>query len=266
MLALYAGVLVYGLRLKSHSLDWLGGAWLSHSFQTGPQSRSWRIAPMRSLSADKLREVEYGSKLFNETPVYGTQFARARVACASCHVQGGIAPYSAPMVGTAQAYPQFSKRAGRTITLNDRIDECMTRSENGLPLPDNSREMLALKAYINWLSEPHPTQTKFVGRGLKLLPILTPDPQHGAEVYAAQCAGCHGVNGEGARRPYPPLWGPDSFNDGAGMGSIEKMAAFIAYNMPQNRMGTLSAQDATDVAAFIHAQPRPAFNHAYDHY
>jgi thiosulfate dehydrogenase len=88
----------------------------------------------------------------------------------------------------------------------------------------------------------------------------------GADVYARQCAGCHGVHGEGARRPFPPLWGPDASNDGAGMTEVAKMAAFVHYNMPHNRKGILSTQDAFDVAAYIHAQPRPAFNHEYDHF
>jgi cytochrome c len=39
------------------------------------------------------------------------------------------------------------------------------------------------------------------------------------------------------------------------------MAAFVQHNMPQNR--TLSAQDAFDVAAFVHGMPRPRLNPAY---
>ncbi len=265
-LALYAGVIVLGVRLGPQGMGWVGGAWLGSMFEPASLQHPWHVTPMSRLSPAKLHQVQYGWELFNETPVYGTQYTKARIACGNCHVAGGIAPYSAPMVGTAQAYPKFSPRAGRKITLDDRIEECMTRSENGSPLASDSAEMVALKAYINWLSEPHKDQAKFIGRGLEPLPVLTPDPQHGAAIYAAQCAGCHGANGEGARRPYPPLWGPESFNDGAGMNSIDKMSAFVQYNMPQNRKGTLSAQEATDVAAFIHAQPRPKFNHAYDKY
>jgi thiosulfate dehydrogenase len=47
------------------------------------------------------------------------------------------------------------------------------------------------------------------------------------------------------------------------MNGIPKMAAFVQHNMPQNRMGILSAQEAYDVSAYIHAQPRPAFNPVY---
>ena len=210
--------------------------------------------------------IEFGRLLFNETPVYGSAYVKSRVSCSNCHVEGGIAPYGLPVVGSAQSFPMYSKRAGRAITLEDRIQECMTRSENGKPLGSDSREMKALFAYIGWLSEPHRDQEVFVGRGLEVLPAMLPDSKHGAAIYAAQCAGCHGVDGEGKRRPFPPLWGPNSFNDGAGMNGIEKMAAFVHANMPQNRKGVLSAQDAFDVAAYIHAQPRPAFNREYDRY
>jgi thiosulfate dehydrogenase len=256
--AVYVAAILLGLRLDGHALPWTG--------PDGPRARTWHERPMSENNPEKLQLVALGQRLFNETPVYGAQYAKARMSCASCHLGGGTAPYSAPVVGSAQAYPQFSARAGRKISLDDRIEECMTRSENGTPLASDSKEMLGLKAYIQWLSEPHRGELKFAGRGLKPLPALTPNPEHGAQIYGEQCAGCHGEHGEGARRPFPPLWGPDSFNDGAGMNGVPKMAAFIKVNMPQNRKGVLSAQDATDVAAFIHAQPRPAFNHEYDRF
>jgi thiosulfate dehydrogenase len=257
-LALYAGVIAFGVRLRP------GG--LLPSGQPGPRSRSWRIERLSSISADRLATIEFGSRLFNETPVYSPAYVQSRISCSNCHLQGGAAPYASPVVGIAPSFPMYSKRAGRAITLEDRIQECITRSENGKPLPHDSREMKALLAYINWLSEPHRDQEGFVGRGLEVLPAMRPDPTHGAEVYSAQCAGCHGVDGEGTRRPFPPLWGPNSFNDGAGMNGIEKMAAFVQYNMPHNRKGILSPQDAFDVAAYIHEQPRPAFNSEYDHF
>jgi len=105
-----------------------------------------------------------------------------------------------------------------------------------------------------------------VGRGLISLKELAPDPQRGHEIYLAQCAGCHGRDGEGRAPLFPPLWGPDSFNDGAGMHGVQKMAAFVQHNMPQNRAGVLSTQDAFDVSAYIHSRPRPKFNEAYKHF
>ncbi len=204
--------------------------------------------------------VRYGASIFNNTPWFAAKYTGDQLSCSSCHIEGGIAPYASPLVGMTAIYPTYNKRAGRVISLEERIQMCFTRSENGHRLPKDSREMEALLAYIAWLSQPEPTHKAFAGRGLKQLPPMRPDPKHGAEIYAAQCAGCHGEHGEGNRPLMPPLWGADSFNDGAGMNQISKMAWFVQYNMPQNRRGILSAQDAYDVAGYIHTKPRPKFN------
>jgi thiosulfate dehydrogenase len=264
VLALYAGAIFVGLRMPSSTLASAAtlGLFPDHSVQAS----AWHSAPMSSVPADQQASVELGRLLFTETPTYLSRYTPSRIACSSCHEGAGTAPFASPVVGSSQAYPQRSKRAGRVISLEDRVQECMTRSENGSPLPSGGQEMQAMLAYIRWLSEPHPRERAFVGRGLEKLAALTPDPSHGAGVYAAQCAGCHGEHGEGARRPFPPLWGPESFNDGAGMNTLPKLSAFIHHNMPQNRKGVLSVQDSYDVAAYVMQQPRPAFNHANDRF
>lgn len=55
---------------------------------------------------------------------------------------------------------------------------------------------------------------------------------------------------------FPPLWGPDSFNDGAGMGRVLTAARFIKARMPLGKPD-LTDDDAFDVAAFINSKPRP---------
>jgi thiosulfate dehydrogenase len=210
--------------------------------------------------------VRRGQLLFNETPIYAADHARARVSCANCHAAGGMQPFASPMVGVPRSFPQFNARAGHVISLQDRIQECFVRSENGEPLDYNGADMRDILQYINWVSQPRPTELPFRGRGFVKLATLTPDPVHGAAIYAAQCAGCHGSRGEGTAPQFPPLWGEHSFNDGAGMHTLSKMAAFVKQNMPQNRKGILSAQEAWDVSAYIHTQPRPAFNKAYAHF
>ena len=57
----------------------------------------------------------------------------------------------------------------------------------------------------------------------------------------------------------PPLWGPQSFNDGAGMSRPGVAAAFIRTKMPLGRGGSLDDQDAWDLAAFVTSMPRPAY-------
>ena len=256
---LYVGAIVAGLQVKDLSMykdpiqGHAGMAWIppsEGSIPSGPHGDS----------------IRRGALLFDETPLYAERFTRAKVSCSSCHAEGGIQPYASPVVGLPALFPMYNARAGHIISLKDRIEECFVRSENGRPIDSNGQQMQALVDYINWLSTPEPNHQKFIGRGLVALPDLKPDPEHGAAIYTAQCAGCHGQHGEGKAPLFPPVWGPDSFNDGAGINGIPKMAAFVQHNMPQNRMGILSPQDAYDVAAFIHTQPRPAFDPAYKNF
>jgi thiosulfate dehydrogenase len=55
---------------------------------------------------------------------------------------------------------------------------------------------------------------------------------------------------------FPPLWGPDSFNNGAGLHRVLTAARFIKARMPLGEP-TLSDDEAFDVAAFINSKPRP---------
>ncbi|HWG21386.1 MAG TPA: c-type cytochrome [Terracidiphilus sp.] len=256
---LYVSAIVLGLRVKSLS-TFSAHAATHRILPWQPPARA--TLPLGPLG-DSIRR---GAQIFNNTRLYAAAYTASRVSCTNCHSDGGIQPYASPVVDSPGRYPVYSPRAGRVISLQDRIEECFVRSENGQPLPYDSAEMRALVDYIAWLSQPQPDRVAFEGIGFIRLPQLKPDPSRGARVYAGQCAGCHGEHGEGAPPLFPPLWGPDSFNDGAGMGDIAKLAPFVQHNMPQNRMGNLSPQEAFDVAAFIHAQPRPAFQAAYKMY
>jgi len=263
---LYFGVIGVGLRVKSlRELSEIPTFAASNEAEL--RRMAWTPPAESSIPAGELGDsIRRGQAIFNETPLFASHFAGAKISCASCHAEGGIQPFSSAVVGVAATFPQFNQRAGHVISLEDRIQECFVRSENGRPLDYKGPEMRSLVDYIAWLSTPEPDRRPYVGRGLVKLPNLTPDPAHGQQIYAAQCAGCHGQNGEGRPHVFPPLWGPDSFNDGAGMHGITKMAAFVQHNMPQNRMGMLTAQEAYDVSAYIHEQPRPAFNPAYKKY
>jgi thiosulfate dehydrogenase len=258
-IGVYIGAIVIGMHIKNFSL--LGYA---------PRIRGkmiWEPPPRTSIPKGSLGDsIHQGALIFNATPLFASNYTSSRVSCTSCHAEGGIQPYASPMVDIAALFPMYNERAGHVISLRDRIQECFVRSENGKPLSYSGPEMQALVDYIDWLSVPLPNTKRFVGRGLIHLPNLKPDQKHGAEIYVAQCAGCHGKNGEGSAPMFPPLWGPQSYSDGAGMNNVQKMAAFVQHNMPQNRMGILSPQDAYDVSAFIHSQPRPAFNQAYKHF
>lgn len=252
----YLSAILVGLRVKNFSLLQMEAP--------APASKPWEPPPQSLMPGGPLGDsIRRGAHIFDETPLYAPHFTGAKVSCANCHAQGGTQPYAAPMVGLPATFPKYNPRAGHIISLKDRIQECFVRSENGKPLAYDGPEMRALVDYIQWLSTPEPNARPFVGRGLVDLPDLKPDPARGGGIYAAQCAGCHGQNGEGQPPQFPAVWGPASFNDGAGMNDVHKMAAFVQRNMPQNRKGILSPQDALDVSAFIHSQPRPAFDQAY---
>lgn len=259
VLSIYVGSIFAGLELTGR-----GGR---GDLREGRARMGWRAPLLQSIpNTSEGDSVRRGELLFDETPLYAAGHARARLSCSSCHAGGGMQPFASPLVGIPALFPMYNARAGRVISLRDRIQECFVRSENGTPLAENGSTMHDLLAYIDWISAPQPGRLPFRGRGLVSLPDLIPHAAHGRELYAAQCAGCHGSDGQGRTPLFPPVWGPDSFNDGAGMNGIRKMAAFVQHNMPQNRPGILSAQDAFDVAAYIHAQPRPSMNPAYKHF
>ena len=265
ILAVYSATILVGMHVRDLSgLSEIPALPVSARVLRKP---AWTPPPLTSIPAGPRGEsVRLGMRIFNETPLYAAHNAGAKISCGNCHAEGGIVAYSSPMVDVAATFPQFNVRAGHVISLKDRIQECFVRSENGRPLDYQGIPMTALVDYIAWLSTPEPDHKPFSGRGLVDLPELKPDAARGREIYAGQCAGCHGQNGEGRRPVFPPLWGPDSFNDGAGMHGVRKMAAFVQHNMPQNRPGILTPQDASDVAAFVHGQPRPAFNPAYKNF
>ena len=168
-------------------------------------------------------------------------------------------------------FPQYRAREGEVRTIEDRINGCMARSMNGRELPLDGAEMQALVAYMKFLSTGIPVGAATPGRGTADVPLLdrAANPVRGAAVYAQTCALCHGADGAGKRAgvvgdargyTFPPLWGPDSFNDGAGMGRLITSTGFIHGNMPFGttwQKPALTTEDAWDVAAFVANQPRP---------
>ena len=210
--------------------------------------------------------VRQGKRIFDNTPKYARQYVGNKLSCNDCHIGSGTTAYAAPLIDLAGLFPMYNKRAGHVISLATRVQECFTRSEAGQPPPVDSVPIRALVAYINSLSRNGVKGQPYKSRGLVNLPALKGDPENGKVIYAVLCSACHGFNGEGAPPALPAVWGSSSFNDGAGMNDPTKMAKFIIHNMPQSSPGTLTPQEAFDVAAYIHSQPRPKFNPAYKSY
>jgi thiosulfate dehydrogenase len=205
--------------------------------------------------------IRYGRAIVMDTQHLMKGYVRARLDCAACHVDGGTKARGGSFVGTYAFFPQWNKRARRVITLHDRLAECFLYSMNGRPPGFASKEMVALVAYIAWLSRGTPVLSTPApgGRFIEPLPSASPDVARGSALYAQKCALCHQANGAGMVGAFPPLWGADSFNDGAGMAHIDRMTGFVMHNMPQNAPGSLSLQDAYDVSGYVLTHARPKF-------
>jgi thiosulfate dehydrogenase len=240
----------------------------------------WTVPEIGALPDDANgRQVRRGRDLISATYAYigpevsdpAKRFAGNNLACGNCHLNAGTVKFGIPLFGLFGHFPIYSARTGAEITIEQRLNACMTRSMNGRALPIESPEMQAIVAYIKFLSTGVPPGQTLPGLGVGTMPELdrAADPARGKGLYANTCAVCHGNNGEGIRRSLPtvdlgymvpPLWGNDSFNDGAGMSRLITAANFIHFNMPH---GTdylhpqLKPEDAWDVAAYMVSQPRP---------
>jgi thiosulfate dehydrogenase len=210
--------------------------------------------------------VKQGLSIMNATKAALPANVGNGLNCSSCHLNAGTVPNASPFVGLWGVYPAYETRSGTVETLADRINDCFRRSMNGKALDVDSMPMRAMLAYIAWLSTGVPTGTGVDGRGFRAMAAQTraPDAGRGATLFEQKCAACHGQDGGGMRNAggaysMPPVWGPDSFNAGAGMTRVETAAAFIKAKMPLGRGGSLSDQDAWDIAALIAGAPRPAF-------
>lgn len=240
----------------------------------------WTIPDIDTLPDDPHgRLVRHGRDLILMTyaflgphaPNRETRFAGNNLACSNCHLEAGTKKFGLPIYGLSSDFPRYSARMGAEISIEDRVNSCMTRSMNGRPLPVPSPEMQALKAYITFLSTGLTPGEHVPGHGAGTIPELDrpADPKHGKLVYTRACLDCHNTNGSGiARSPQalslgyavPPLWGDDSFNDGAGMARLITRTDFLHSNMPHGadyRNPMLSIEEAWDVAAYVESQARP---------
>jgi len=222
---------------------------------------------------DEGKQILFGRRLLADTKRLLPDYVGVGLNCDSCHLNGGGVANASPYLGMSVKYPRYNARAGRTVTLEDRVNGCLLRSMNGKKLPPDSSEMKAMIGYFNWLSADLPKDVKVEGAGIGTVDNnLTPNPARGKEIYEVKCAECHGNEGEGRKNAkgeyvFPPLWGDESFNIGAGMARTYTAAAFIKNNMPiayglnapLGQGAALSDQEAVDVAEYFSHQPRPDF-------
>ena len=241
----------------------------------------------KTLDQSKLsKEIQLGYRLFTNTPAEAERFVPGGVSCNNCHLNGGPArtghaarrhlrrlsgvqpprgPADQPERPDRRLFPSQRERDRKAGT--ERRWHRASLAPDALPNP-TSREVLALAAYLTWLSRGNEIGKNPSWRGqntipqASLVPVDKLDPAKGEAIYKERCVSCHGPDGQGVfvgdKRP-GPLWGPDSWNDGAGAARVYTLAGIIRYTMPYLDPGNMTDEDAQQLAAFITSKPRPSY-------
>ncbi len=234
------------------------------------------------------RMVKLGEDIMKNTNTHPltAELVGNKLTCGSCHLSGsdgrvGTTDGLGTFIGTAAAFPAFSKREKTVQTLQDRINNCFMRSMNGIrPIVDTEMSV-AMAAYITWLStgtpikmdDKRPVNAKYSdlwAKKQKLFAGIQKQATHenylaGEKIYKEQCMACHGDDGQGVAN-FPPLWGKNdagewlAYNTGAGMSKLNKAPAWIQIHMPVGKENTLSDQEAADIALYMNAQPLANFD------
>ncbi|UKJ08885.1 c-type cytochrome [Solitalea lacus] len=229
---------------------------------------------------DSGRLISYGRDLIRYTSKYlGPNGSVMQISngmnCQNCHLNAGTKPFGNNYSAVASTFPKFRARSGTIESIEKRINDCLERSLNGKSLDSSSTEMRAIVAYMKWLGQGVEKGKTPLGAGLIDVPFLNrpADSAKGQLVYISKCAKCHGNNGEGWRSTdkkgylYPPLWGSNSYNIGAGLYRLSRFAGFVKANMPYDTNSNnpnLTDEEAWDIAAFVNSKQRPIKSYPHD--
>lgn len=278
--------------LAAAVIFWAGQFWTDMvSQQTVPSSRMsqpvtsspvfWRPPDIsRVLDKARAEEILYGKELVAHTSRYlGPMGSVGQMSngmnCQNCHLDAGTKTFGNNYGAVASTYPKFRARSGSVESVVKRVNDCFERSLNGQALDSNSREMRAIVSYIEWLGSEVAQGEVPSGAGLaKMKPLdRAADPAKGKLAYESQCSVCHGTDGQGVKvadgseYQFPPLWGKNSYNQGAGLYRLSNFAQFIRPNMPlgvSHDNPLLSEEQAWDIAAYVNSLPRPTMDISQD--
>lgn len=234
----------------------------------------WRGPDSTAIPAGSAGDlIRYGQDLIARTGYY---YGPAGVVghlsngmnCQNCHLDAGRRPWGNNFGGVRSTYPKFKERRGSVEDIAQRVSDCFERSLNGIAPDSSSREVRAMIAYMEWVGAGVPKGKKPGGSGIATIPYLerAADPAKGKQLYGLKCQVCHGPNGAGLKDKdgrtyvYPPLWGDHSYNSGASLYRLSRLAGFLYNNMPWGadyRKPQLTAEESWDLSAFINSQPRP---------
>ena len=234
-----------------------------------------------TVHGEERKLIIYGQDLIAHTAKYlGPKGSVAQITngmnCQNCHLQAGAKAWGNNYAAVFANYPKFRDRSGEVESIYKRVSDCMERSLNGTAIDSNSKEFKAIYAYIKWLGQDVQKGQKPNGVGIEKLAYLNraADPAKGQVVYTTNCMRGHGGAGQGQLAPnnveyvYPPLWGPHSYNDGAGLYRISNFAGYVKNNMPfdlaSHKNPFLTEEQCWDVAAYVNSQPRPHKNQNSD--
>ncbi len=227
----------------------------------------------RGSSGVARRDAALGERIFMRTQTLAPGLGANALACTNCHLEGGKMAGVLALTGVRAAYPQ-KDAGGREVTLEDRVLRCFTHSLAGRAPEPGSDAVVALVAYLASIAKPGesgPADESRIAAG-NLIPIGQLNAERGRARYGDLCSGCHGLDGQGYRErrtplPYdyvPPVWGPRSYDDTAGLARVYMLAGFLRHGMPRDEVGTLGDRDAQEIAAFVDGQPRPSFPNKLD--
>lgn len=272
LLALTTILLVVNPSLLQNPFEKKSGAVIVES---KPIDEFWQAPDVSMIPAGEQGEaIRYGRELIVNTAEYlGPKGKILKMSngmnCQNCHLNAGTKPFGNNYSAVASTYPKFRARSGSMETIEKRVNDCFERSLNGEALSTDSKEMKAIVAYIHWLGKDVPKGEVPKGAGLVELPFLNEaaDPMKGKILYEEKCTSCHGKQGEGIKNSdgntwtYPPLWGKESYNNGAGLYRLSRFAAYIKTNMPLGatvEAPQLSDEEAWHLAAYVNTMPRPS--------
>lgn len=231
VLIVAAGLIFLRYKKKNDELKFYGNREQRHEFALAKANvlYGFDLLDPEQSPPEVHEEVMRGYHIIMNTPYYAPQYCGNQLSCTNCHFCGGDTVGNKntgiSLVGVTTEYPRFSKRDNKLISLSDRICNCFQRSMNGIAPPIDSDVMHCLVTYFKWISKEVEYIKDIPWLGIHFIDSdHKPDPVAGEKVYFKYCADCHKENGEGGAmltgeegKTIPPIWGPNSFNDGAGI-------------------------------------------------
>ena len=276
------------MKMKTFGLSLAAITLISLASSTLGASEVPTSAPKAYPAGEVGKMVKLGEDILSHTNTHPLtkDLVGDKLQCTSCHLKGsdgkpGTGHGIGTFIGTATAFPAYSKREKTVQTLQDRINNCFMRSMNGKRPIIDTKASVAMATYVTWLSTGMPMKMdtkrpcsplnskRWAKNAKKFAKIQRKATHanyvHGKKLFEAKCAMCHGKDGAGMGT-FPPLWGQDkhghwlAYNTGAGMSKLNKGAAWVQSNMPLGQGGTLKDQEAADIMLYVDAQPRADFD------